>query len=105
MGMPRGLANRLNAPAVRRPAATALAAEYLRNSLLEIAGMEVSLFTGYCKRSRGLNAAEFRRVASPAPADAAARRTSSLFRRTASEGRPYNTGDIKSPLHFGGGAN
>jgi hypothetical protein len=45
MGMPSGLARSSKAATERRPAAAALAAEYLRNSLLEIAGMETSLFT------------------------------------------------------------
>src|SRR5258708_8873767 len=39
MGRPSGLARSSRAPAEKRPAAAALVAEYLRNSLLEMAGI------------------------------------------------------------------
>src|SRR5216683_2591230 len=40
MGKPRGLARSSRAPRERRPAAAAFVAEYLRNSLLEMAGID-----------------------------------------------------------------
>src|SRR6266446_250777 len=45
MGRPRGLARSSRAPRETRPAAAAFVAEYLRNSLLEMAGIDPSLFT------------------------------------------------------------
>src|SRR5712675_1636271 len=102
MGRPRGLAKRSNAAVERRPVAVAWTAEDLMNFLLEMAGMEVSLFTGYCKRSRGLNGAEFRRGRGKSrPYKCRSMEDKFPLRRTASEGRPYKNGDIKSPLHFG----
>src|SRR5467141_3654715 len=44
MGRPRGLARSSKAPRETRPAAAAFVAEYLRNSLLEMAGIDSSLF-------------------------------------------------------------
>src|SRR5713226_323563 len=45
MGMSSGLARSSRAPTERRPAAAALVAEYLRNSLRDIAGIDTSSFT------------------------------------------------------------
>src|SRR6267154_4716171 len=47
MGRPSGLARSFRAPREKRPTAAALVAEYLRNSLLEMAGMVGSLVAGY----------------------------------------------------------
>src|SRR5260370_14857163 len=45
MGRPRGVARSCRATRETRPAAAAFVDEYLRNSLLEMAGIDSSLFT------------------------------------------------------------